>query len=95
MAPSVLLARYAGAARLGETWPAEPIYFVLKSPVVADLIEIAGGEECQLICGDSSIEVECGSNGGAELRLLLIEQYANPVSQSLNGDRGDVVAADN
>jgi hypothetical protein len=55
----------------------------------------AGGEECQLICGDISIEVECGSNGRAELRLLLVEQHANPVSQSLDRDRGDVVAADN
>jgi hypothetical protein len=58
-------------------------------------LRFAGGEECQLICSDISIEVECSSNGRAELRLLLVKQNANPVSQSVDRDRGDVVATDN
>jgi hypothetical protein len=39
-----------------------------------------------------SIEVECSSNSSTELQLLIVEEHADLIPQSLGWDRGDVVA---
>ncbi len=55
------------------------------------LLEVPFALVATELAGHASVEIECSPNRLAELMLLAIEQDTDLISQSVGGDRRDVV----